>query len=172
MGKTAAGAAGMTKDVLFGGPGKPLPLTSKTQQDFINNLLQGQGGMGGEAFGQMVQPYDPSQFQDLFQQAYVDPAMMAYERNVMPAIQQRFVDADAGSSSALNQALAQSAADISTMIGQSAGDFYNRYQDRSFRPWAWVLVQPGNRANSLHISRVLWVILIRVRLLWLWVGIL
>jgi len=49
--------------------------------------------------------------------------MLAFEQQTMPAIQQRFADANAGSSSALNQALAQSAADLNTMLGSQFGQF-------------------------------------------------
>lgn len=49
--------------------------------------------------------------------------MMQFEQQVLPAIQQRFGDANAGSSSALNQALGQSAADLSTMLGGQMGQF-------------------------------------------------
>ena len=46
----------------------------------------------------------------------------------MPSIQQRFVDANAGSSSALNQALAQSAQDLGTSLGSQYMNFYNQNQ--------------------------------------------
>lgn len=75
-----------------------------------------------------MQPYDPEQMQGLFQQSFIDPAMQAYEQQVLPSIQQRFIGANAGSSSALNQALASSAADISTSIGSQAGQFYQQAQ--------------------------------------------
>ena len=113
------------------------PLMSKQQSAAMNQAVQGLGGQANQALNQFLQPYDPSQFQDLFQQAFVDPAMMQYERNVLPAIQQRFGDANAGSSSALNQALGQSAADISTMIGGQAGQFFQQQQ--------------GNQLNAMQI---------------------
>ena len=53
----------------------------------------------------------------------MDPAMQTFEQQTVPAIQQRFVDEGGGSSSALNQALAQSASDLSTMIGSKEGEF-------------------------------------------------
>lgn len=76
----------------------------------------------------LMQGGDPGDFQDLFQQAYVDPAMLTFEQQVLPAIQERFVGANAGSSSALNQALAQSATDLSTMLGSQMGQFYQGQQ--------------------------------------------
>lgn len=54
--------------------------------------------------------------------------MMNYEQQVLPALQQRFVDANAGSSSALNQALAQSANDLTTGLGAQYGQFFQNQQ--------------------------------------------
>ncbi len=53
-----------------------------------------------------------------FQKGVVDPLMQQYSQNVLPAIQQRYVDQGAGSSSALNQALASSGKDLTTQLGQ------------------------------------------------------
>jgi len=113
------------------------PLMTQEQTDFLSQALQGLGPQAGAAFQQFLQPYDPDQFQDLFQQAFVDPAMLTYEQQVLPSIQQRFVDANAGSSSALNQALGQSAADLSTMLGGQMGQFYQQQQ--------------GNQLNALQL---------------------
>lgn len=100
-------------------------LQTQGQQDLLESII-GQAGPGAmQAYQQMLQP---GGYDDLFQQSVVDPAMLAYEQQALPAIQQRFVDAGAGSSSALNQALGQSAADLSTMIGQQAGQFYQNQQ--------------------------------------------
>lgn len=61
-----------------------------------------------QSYQGLLKGYD----EDLFQKGVVDPAMKQYENQVLPSIQQRFVDANAGSSSALNQALTQSATDL------------------------------------------------------------
>jgi hypothetical protein len=115
MGKTIMGSSGNQS------------LLTKPQQQLQNQFFQ-YGPQAAEAFGQFVQPYDPAQFESLFQKAFVDPAMLQYERSVLPAIQQRFVDQGGGSSSALNQALAQSATDVSTMLGSQMGQFYQGQQ--------------------------------------------
>ncbi len=109
------------------------PLMTQQQTDFLNQVLQGQGPQAGAAYQQFLQPYDPSQFQDLFQQAFIDPAMQVYEQQALPAIQQRFVDANAGSSSALNQALGQSAKDLSTALGSQMGQFYQGQQSNQLQ---------------------------------------
>lgn len=86
------------------------------------------GGQASQAYQQFLQPYDPSQYQDVFNKAIVDPAMQNYNQQIVPALQQRFVDANAGSSSALNQALGQSAADLSNMLGGHYLNFFNQQQ--------------------------------------------
>ena len=56
-----------------------------------------------------------------FESQYLAPAMQNFEQQVMPSIQERFQDMGAGASSALNQALAGSAADMQTQLyGQFA----------------------------------------------------
>ena len=105
-------------------------LSSPQQSQFINSLVGGLAPQAQQAYGQLLQPYDPQQFQSLFQQAFIDPAMMNYEQQVLPSIYQSFGDANAGSSSALNQALAASARDLSTGLGQQMGNFYQNYQQQ------------------------------------------
>lgn len=62
------------------------------------------------------------QVQDFFQNSLVQPTLQTYNEQVLPSIQQRFGDANAGSSSALNQALARSATDVSNSLsGQLSG---------------------------------------------------
>lgn len=125
MGKTLMGGAKHTGNV---------QLQTDAQQNILNDLLTQLGPNAAEMFGQF---FDPSGYEDVFQRSVVDPAMMAYEQQALPAIQQRFVDANAGSSSALNQALGQSATDLSTMIGQQAGQFYQNQQ--------------GNQLNAMQL---------------------
>lgn len=52
-----------------------------------------------------------------FNTGVVNPMLQRYRQDVLPALQQRFIDANAGSSSALNQALAASANDLTTQMG-------------------------------------------------------
>ncbi|NGX36864.1 MAG: hypothetical protein K1000chlam2_00009 [Chlamydiae bacterium] len=104
---------------------KDIGLLSPEQQQFLQGLgLPGLGEQAGQAYSDLLQP--PSQ--DLFQRSVVDPAMQQYEQRVLPAIQQRYVDENAGSSSALNQALAQSATDLTTSLGAQEANFYQQGQ--------------------------------------------
>ncbi len=110
MGKTFMG--GVTHE-------KNIDLKTPQQQQFLT-----QAGQGYQQFAQQ----GPEQYQDAFQKAVVDPSMLQYEQQVLPALQQRFVDANAGSSSALNQALAQSATDLTTNLGAQYGQFFQNQQ--------------------------------------------
>lgn len=94
------------------------------QKQFLNSIISNLGGQSQEALGGLLQGFD----EDLFQSSVVDPSLKTFEQQILPSIQQRFVDANAGSSSALNQALTQSAGDLSNILAgqrinlqQSAG---------------------------------------------------
>lgn len=107
-------------------------LTPEQQQLFGQTLttlgpdfLQGMQGF--------MQPRSEQDMQSVFQKAYVDPAMQAFEQKALPAVQQRFVDVNAGSSSALNQALAQGAADLSTSLGSQYGQLYQNQQQQQLQ---------------------------------------
>lgn len=94
------------------------------QKQFLNSLITGIGPQAMQAYPGLLQGYS----EDLYQTGVVDPAMRQYEQQILPSIQQRFVDANAGSSSALNQALTQSAGDLSNIL---AGQKINLQQSMS-----------------------------------------
>lgn len=93
------------------------------QQAILDMILQQLGPGAVQGLGQLAGGGSPEEQQKLFQQAFVDPAMLAYQQDILPAIQSQFGNLNAGSSSALNQALARSARDVSTQIGAQAGQF-------------------------------------------------
>lgn len=66
--------------------------------------------------------------QSAFKTGVVDPMMQQYNQQVLPGVQQRFTDLNAGSSSALNQALASSANDLTTQMGQMYLPFMQNQQ--------------------------------------------
>lgn len=66
--------------------------------------------------------------QSAFKTGVVDPMMQQYNQQVLPSVQQRFTDLNAGSSSALNQALASSANDLTTQMGQMYLPFMQNQQ--------------------------------------------
>lgn len=123
MGQTFTGGAKHEKNI---------DMLTPEQKKFLSGVLgNGTGQMAGQAYQQFLQPYDPAQYQDVFQKSVVDPTMQTYNQQVLPGIQQRFVDANAGSSSALNQALGQSANDLGTMLGGQYLDFFKQQQANS-----------------------------------------
>lgn len=110
------------------------------QQQALSQILQNAGGLGSSTFERFLGPMDEEQMQGVFQKAYVDPAMMAYNQQVVPGIQERFEGAGASSSSALTQALAQSASDLSTSLGSQYGQMYNQQNSNALN--ALQLLQP------------------------------
>lgn len=112
MGKTLMGGVSHQQNV---------DLLTPEQQNFLTSAM---GGLQ-----QMGQPTDPQQFQQMFQESFVDPATQMLQRQVIPALKEAYLGEETGSS-ALNQALAQSATDISTNLGQQLMNQYNIGQQR------------------------------------------
>ncbi len=112
MGKTMMGGTSHQGNV---------DLLTPEQQSFLSQAM---GGMG-----QMGQSMDPEQFQQMFQQSFVDPAQQMMQRQIIPGIKEQFLGDESGSS-ALNQALSQSATDLSTALGSQMMNQYNIGQQR------------------------------------------
>jgi len=93
-------------------------LLNPEQQQFLSNTMQGQ---------------DPQQFQDMFQKSFVDPAQQQMQRQIIPGIKEQFMGMDESGSSALNQALGQSATDLSGMLGGQMMNQYNLGQNRGMQ---------------------------------------
>jgi hypothetical protein len=108
-------------------------MLTKEQQSQLQSTLQNLGPQYQQALSQFMQPKGYEDYKGMFEEQYVKPAQQAYERSVLPSIQQRFVDTDAGSSSALNQALAQSASDLSTSLGTQFGQFMQGQQQNQLQ---------------------------------------
>lgn len=122
MGKTALGGTQL---------GPSADLLAPEQRQFLSGILGNAAPQAGEAYSQFLQPQSMGDYQSLFEQSYINPAMQAFNRQVLPSIQQQFVDANAGSSSALNQALAEAATDVTTNLGSQFGQFFqNQQQNR------------------------------------------
>ena len=108
-------------DVMLGGSkGSQMELMTPEQRQFLSQA--------GGGYQQFLQPTSMEDYQKLFQQSYIDPAMMAYKQQILPGIGQQFSDVGAGSSSALNLALASSAKDLATGLGGQMGNFYQEMQ--------------------------------------------
>lgn len=100
------------------------------QKQYLQSVLGGIGPQARAGYESLLQPMDAQSQQNLFNQSYIQPAQQALERNILPAIQQRFVDVGAGRSSALNQALSQAATDVSTQLGSQMGGFQQQQQQQ------------------------------------------
>lgn len=93
------------------------------QTQYLSSALSGNG-----AYGEFLQPYNPEQFSDLFQKSFVDPSIQALQRQIIPGIKESFLGLDESGSGSLNRALAQSASDVATGLGQQYMNFYNQQQ--------------------------------------------
>jgi len=93
-----------------------------------------------------------------FKTGVVDPMMQQYKQQVLPGLQQRFVDANAGSSSALNQALASSANDLTTQMGSMYLPFMQGQQQtrmaaaQGYAGLANPYINQYNQANANKLS--------------------
>ena len=103
-------------------------LLTPEQRSFLTNILGSQSGPAQQAYGDFLQPYSPDQFQDFYQKTFIDPAQQTLQRQVIPGIKENFLGLDESASSALNRALAQSATDVSTTLGQGMLGQYNQQQ--------------------------------------------
>jgi len=131
MGSSARGALlgplGMlSKEQLFGGDAKEVGtanLMTKEQQKLLKGALGSVGGDFGNVLLELLQGGGTSgAFEDQFQKGVVDPTMQTYNQDILPALEQRYADIGAGSSSALNQALVRSSDDLTNLLaGQRIG---------------------------------------------------
>jgi hypothetical protein len=71
--------------------------------------------------------------------------MKQYENTVLPSIQQRFGDANAGSSSALNQALSQSATDLQSALAGKRLDLQQNSSQNNLNVLAQLLGMAGTK---------------------------
>src|SRR4030067_1901849 len=111
------------------------------EQQGLQNQMFGQLGPDFlKAFQGFLQPQSEADMQSAFQKSYVDPAMQTLQQQILPGIQQRFADVGAGSSSALNQALAKGAQDVTTQLGSQYGQYQQNQQLQQLQ--ALGLMQP------------------------------
>jgi len=93
-------------------------LLNPQQQQYLSGAMQGT---------------DPQQFQDMFQKSFIDPAQQTMQRQTIPGIKEQFMGMDESGSSALNQALSQSATDLNTSLGGQYMNQYNQAQGRGMQ---------------------------------------
>jgi len=135
-----------------GGPGG---ITNMNYDIMQNPLFQ----EAGKATNSFLQPFDPQQFEQLFQKGVADPAMRNYEQQVLPGIANRYMDQSNFYGSGLNQALSQSSQDLGNQLGElrarGQGQAYENHQNRQFNSIAQALglsqaplQQEGQRFNE------------------------
>lgn len=100
-------------------------LLTPEQSSFLANILQGSQGLASNAYGNLLQQYNPESYNSFYQQSFVKPAQDMLQRQIIPQIKENFLGLDESASGALNRALAQSASDVSTQIGQGILNQYN-----------------------------------------------
>jgi len=103
-------------------------LLTPQQQQFLGGILGPQGNqMAGQSYQDMLKPFNQEEFGDMFQKSFVDPAQQTMQRQLIPGMKEQFMGMDESGSSALNQALSQSATDMSTALG---GQYMNQYNQQ------------------------------------------
>ena len=130
--------------------GKTL-MGSVTNEGNVDLLTESQQQYLGSAMGglnQMGQQQDPQEFQSMFQKSFVDPAQQAMQRQVIPGIKEQFMGMEESGSSALNQALSQSATDLSTALGSQYMNQYNLGQNRQMQSLGTLGQMAGQRTFS------------------------
>ena len=137
MGKTLMGGMSMEGFAPRYGPEQEQMLTQMIQQNLpqLQHVLSGQlAGLGSP------------EAQEQFQAQFMAPAMQNFEQQVMPSIQERFQDMGAGASSALNQALASSAADMQTQLFGQFAQQQQGAQQQALSQLIQLLSQPQHEA--------------------------
>ena len=106
------------------------------------------------AYSDFLQPYNQEGFQDLFQTSFVDPAQQALQRQIIPGIKESFLGMDESGSGSLNRALAQSATDVSTGLGQQYMNFFQQQQGNKLGALGQLGGLAGQRTFEPHIEQL------------------
>lgn len=105
-----------------------IELLTPQQQQFLSSILGSQTGAAEQAYGNFLKPYSHEDYDSFYQKSFIDPAQKALNEQIIPGIKENFLGLDESGSSALNRALAQSATDVSSMLGQGMLGQYNQQQ--------------------------------------------
>ncbi len=104
---------------LFGSKPKQMSTKTKGQRkllDYLIEQLQSGGGIGDDPTFQGASDFLQQLFGGDFE-AFEQPLIQQFEQQIAPGIAERFAGLGAGSSSGLNQALAQEAGNLTTKLG-------------------------------------------------------
>jgi len=136
------------------------PQQNQTSLSAIEKLMAGTDPSSiqqQQVAGYDVGEFDPAAAQAWYQNALVDPAMKNWEQNIAPAVQEKFISNNAGSSGAGNRAIASSAADMMTGLNsQLANALYGEKQGFDANKFTAGMAQTGaqNTANANYTNNV------------------
>lgn len=105
----------------------PSALQTQTWDELSRLISGGKSGTSAEAVNKVLAgtdtgQFDPAAIQEWYKDALVTPAMAEWEKNVAPAVQEKFISQNAGSSGAANRAIAGSAEDLMTSLNAQLAD--------------------------------------------------
>lgn len=106
------------------------------------------------AYSDFLQPYNQEGFQDLFQKSFIDPAQQALQQQIIPGLKESFLGVDESGSGSLNRALAQSASDVSTGLGQQYMNFFQQQQAAKQGALGQLGGLAGQRTFEPHIEQL------------------
>lgn len=125
-------------DFLFGGKGQnqQLPTMTPEQQQMWSQMMQTlmPGFQGGQEFYQNILSGDTSAFEA--------PAMRQFQEQIAPDIAERYAGMGAGSSSGLNQSLAQASTDLSERLAAQRGQLQMQAAGQATNPLMQLLSMP------------------------------
>lgn len=116
----------MGKHFLGFSENKQLDLFNPQQKQFLNSVLGVGENQGINALSGFLQGPNQGQLDDVFQKAYLNPAMTAFNEELVPTLQAQFADSTGGQSSALNRALAKAATGLAGQLGSQYGGLYQQ----------------------------------------------
>ncbi|MFA5382051.1 MAG: hypothetical protein WC356_02715 [Candidatus Micrarchaeia archaeon] len=102
---------------------------SKALQGYDANAGQNYLNQANPALNSMLADYNPASDKEYWQSAFVNPAMQNYQRNIMPQLLEKYAGQGAGSSGAMNRAIANSGVDLSTNMNAQLANLM--YQGRN-----------------------------------------
>jgi hypothetical protein len=127
---------GKLGDVFMGSnrqKGQAQLLTPEQRQFLSGMLVPEQQQAAQQATMGLLAPQGMEEAREAYQQSVVSPALQSLRRDIIPQIQESFSGANAGSSSALNLALARSAEDITQQLANQFGQYYAGEQQRQMQ---------------------------------------
>lgn len=106
-----------------------------------------------EAYADFLKPYSPEEFQQFYDQTFIQPAQQALQRDIIPALKESFLGLDESGSSSLNRALAQSATDLSSLLGQGILNQYNQTNANRLSAMSGIGASAGQRTFEPIVSQ-------------------